>query len=182
MAVYLLNLYPSKEINKLEVLMWRGNNVPTVRNPLSKGDMIIVIAHFGAYTENSTAITFAEYYGLSLGVCFSEEVAIMRARLNHRGYQGTLLNISRNKIPDTNDFFIKAKQFQEEVKSGEEGSQRAAELTYMVQMIYNPSDEVQELINGMDNPRISIVADYGGNHKEFTTIPVKKITADVLTN
>lgn len=156
MSVYILNLFPSKEIDGPEVLKWRGNNVP---NPLRKGDTVIVIAHFGNYNSDGVAVPIAQYFGLSLGACLNADIVSMEARLRNQGYRGILLNISRNTTPGEDDFFTNAVTYQEPVLRG--GQTR--NLTYMVQMIFNPGTKAKTTLR--NNPEVNIVADYGDPHE-----------------
>jgi|GEM_PF-4794340 len=163
--IYLLNLYPSAEINGAESLKWRGNNKP---NPLQVGDTIIVTAHFGIYTKDGVAIPSVDYYGLSLGACFSNEVTAMEASLNHRGYLGILRNITKNTSPGADDFFTSAVSYTEPIKR----AGNIGQTTYMVQMVFNPGSNRLAQLRTRQDKTIEIVADYGDPHENYTPITV----------
>ncbi len=165
MAIYLLNLYPSKEVNKPEILKWRGDNRP---NPLKKNDTVIVTAHFGIYTYKGAPAPMDWYYGLSLGACFSSGTTQMMKDLDNKGYLGILKNITPNSTPGKDDFFTNALTFKEPItRDGE-----TQDLTYMVQMIFNPGTDVIKKLNGMTDKEIDVVADYGDPHENYLAIPV----------
>jgi len=172
MAIYLLNLHPSTEVNGAETLVWRGNNAPTAENPLSAGDTVIVTAQFGTYDANGVAVPITDYYGLSIGACFSTDVNSMEGQLDNRGYAGILRNITTSTTPGAGDFFINAIKYTEPITRG--GSTQT--LTYQIQMTYHPSTSLQNSINGMTNPMLSIVADYGDPHKGATAVPIEQTT------
>lgn len=169
MAIYLLNLYPSKDINGAETLTWRGNNQPTAKNPLKAGDTVIVTAQFGTYTSSGAAVPISDYYGLSVGACFAKDVSSMETKLNHKGYLGILKNIAKeNESQGSGDFFNNAITYKESITR----NSQTQELTYQVQMTYSPTSTLQSTINGMSSPTLSIVADYGDPHKGATAVPL----------
>ncbi|MCP4153297.1 MAG: hypothetical protein GY757_36535 [bacterium] len=165
MAIYILNLYPSEAINGAEILKWRGDNTP---NPLKIGDTVIVIAHFGTYTKGGKAITMAEYYGLSLGACYKDDATTMKASLDNKGYLGILKNITESATAGDNDFFINAKKYKEDITR----DNNTANLTYMIQMEFNPGTTRKTEIGKMKDKVIDIVADYGDPHENYTSITV----------